>query len=113
MTINTTNSQGRNALRRAPGGFELGLCRDAIIAGSLLGDLSLVARELCRALQYNPITVWMNADAEVLYQPAGTAPEVTPGWIAGTYGFGVSTADIEDDLVLLKAERRATGMLDD
>jgi hypothetical protein len=86
---------------------------DAIIAGTLFDDLDTVASELYRALQYNHITVWMNADAQILYQPAHLQPDVTAGWIAGTYTIGVGATEIAEDLLLLKAERRSTGMLDD
>lgn len=59
-------------------------CANAIIAGSLFGDLHAVARELCRAVQRCPVTAWMNADADVLYQPAhGDVPAIAD-WIAGT-----------------------------
>jgi|GEM_PF-2621944 hypothetical protein len=87
---------------------------DSIIAGSLLGDVQGVARELCRALQHAPIVVWMDANADVLYRSAEAAPvDVAPEWIAGTYGLGASLADIADDLRLLKAERRACGLIED
>jgi hypothetical protein len=85
----------------------------AIIAGSLLGDLNRMARDLWRVLHVHPITVWMNADAEILYQFAGRAPEIIPAWIAGTYDINATPTDIESDLYSLKAERRAIGMLDD
>jgi hypothetical protein len=86
---------------------------DAIIAGTLFDDLDTVASELYRALQYNHITVWMNADAQILYQPAHIVPDVAAGWIAGTYSMGVGATEIAEDLLQLKAERRSTGMLDD
>jgi hypothetical protein len=86
---------------------------NAIIAGSILGDLRQMARELCRVLHSHPITVWMNADAEILYQAAGALPDTITAWIAGTYDLNAAPADIESDLCSLKAERRATGILDD
>lgn len=86
---------------------------DAIIAGSILGDLRQMARDLYRVLHSHPITVWMNADAEILYQTAGTAPDTITAWIAGTYDLNAAPIDIESDLRSLKAERRATGILDD
>jgi len=85
---------------------------NAIIAGSLFGDLSAVAKELYRAVQHYPVTAWMNADADVLYQPAdGEVPAIIE-WIAGTYASGASAADIEDDLNQLCAQRRAMGMIE-
>jgi hypothetical protein len=86
---------------------------NAIIAGSILGDLRQLARDLYRVLHSHPITVWMNADAEILYQATGTAPDTITDWIAGTYDINAAPADIEGDLRSLKAERRATGILDD
>jgi len=85
---------------------------NAIIAGSLFGDLGAVARELCRVVQHYPVTAWMNADADVLYQPArGDVPAIHD-WIAGTYAFGATVADIEDDLQQLRAQRRTMGMIE-
>jgi len=99
---------------RAPRGASQRDC-DAVIAGSLFDDLDTVASELYRALQYNHITVWMDAEARVLYQPANANAmlDVAAGWIAGTYSIGVGATEIAEDLHLLKAERRATGMIDD
>ncbi|HEY0231326.1 MAG TPA: hypothetical protein VGC55_08745 [Dokdonella sp.] len=87
-------------------------CANAIIAGSLFGDLHAVARELCRAVQRCPVTAWMNADADVLYQPAhGDVPAIAD-WIAGTYAAGASAIDIEEDLHQLRAQRRTMGMIE-
>jgi hypothetical protein len=91
---------------------ERAVCSNAIIAGSLFGDLGAVARELCRVVQHYPVTAWMNADADVLYQPArGDVPAIHD-WIAGTYAFGATVADIEDDLNQLRAQRRTMGMIE-
>jgi hypothetical protein len=87
-------------------------CPNAIIAGSLFGDLAAVANELCRAVQRYPVTAWMNADAEVLYQPAHDEIPGIVDWIAGTYSSGANAADIEDDLNQLRAQRRAMGMIE-
>jgi hypothetical protein len=85
---------------------------NAIVAGSLFGDLSAVAKEVYRAVQRYPVTAWMNADADVLYQPADSEGPAIIEWIAGTYASGASAADIEDDLNQLCAQRRAMGMIE-
>jgi len=85
---------------------------NAIIAGSLFGDLKAVARELFRVVQHYPVTAWMNADADVLYQPARGEVPAIHDWIAGTYAFGATVADIEDDLQQLRAQRRTMGMIE-
>jgi len=84
----------------------------ATSAGSLLGDLKAVATTLSRVLPYHAITVWMNADAEILYS-SGAVPEVFTSWIAGTYDLNATPQDIESDLISLKRERLAVGILDD
>ena len=84
----------------------------AMSAGSLLGDIKAVASTLSRVLPYHAITVWMNADAEILYS-SGAAPEVFTSWIAGTYDLNATPQDIESDLLSLKRERLAVGILDD
>jgi len=84
----------------------------AMCAGSLLGDLKAVATTLSRVLPYHSITVWMNADAEILYS-SNAVPDVFTSWIAGTYDLNATPQDIESDLLSLKRERLAVGILDD
>ena len=85
----------------------------AAVIGSLRDDVEVLAKALWRMLPYRPITVWINANADVLYHSASSAPEIDANWLAGTYDLNATPDDIASDLNSLKQERRATGMIDD
>jgi hypothetical protein len=85
--------------------------RGALIAGSLCGDLSEIARKVHHASSSFDITVWANADADVLFERADRSPDIAPEYLAGTYGVGSLPSDIESDLHTLKSERVSTAML--
>jgi hypothetical protein len=84
----------------------------ATLVGSLRGDLSAVADKLQEALHRSDITVWTNANSEVLFDRADTSPQVGAEWLAGTYGVGASASDIEADLVALRRECIPSAILD-
>lgn len=73
-------------------------------AGSLRGDLSAIATTLQEALHRFDITVWTNADSEILFDRAEASPQIAAEWLAGTYGVGASASDIEADLLALRQE---------
>ncbi|MEO7431261.1 MAG: hypothetical protein ABIR62_04445 [Dokdonella sp.] len=84
----------------------------ATLAGSLRGDLSAVAIKLQEALHRSDITVWANADSEILFDRAEASPQVAAEWLAGTYGVGASASDIEADLLALRHECIPAAILD-
>lgn len=84
----------------------------ATLAGSLRGDLSAVAIKLQEALHRSDITVWTNADSEILFDRAEASPQVAAEWLAGTYGVGASAGDIEADLLALRHECTPAAILD-
>jgi hypothetical protein len=83
----------------------------AMFAGSLRGDLAEVARTVHLASLHGDITVWANANAEVLYDRCERSPDVSPEYLAGTYGIGASPSDIESDLLVLRGERVSSAIL--
>jgi len=84
----------------------------ATVAGSLKGDLSAVATRLQEALHRSDITVWTNADSDILFDRAEASPQVGAEWLAGTYGVGASASDIEADLLALRHECIPAAILD-
>ena len=84
----------------------------AACAGSLRGDLASVAMKLHEALHRSDITVWTNADSEVLFSQPERTPEIGSEWLAGTYGIGASVSDIAADLDALRCECIPTAILD-
>lgn len=76
----------------------------ATSAGSLRGDLAAVAIKLHEALHRSDITVWTNANSEVLFDVPESSPNISSEWLAGTYGVGASASDIEADLMELRGE---------
>ncbi len=83
----------------------------AMSAGSLRGDLAGVAKTVHLASLHFDITVWANANAEILFDKADRSPEVAPEYVAGTYGIGASPSDIESDLRVLRSERVSSAIL--
>jgi hypothetical protein len=83
----------------------------AVFAGSLRGDLSEVARTVHLASLHFDVTVWANANAEVLFDRSERSPDVAPEYLAGTYGIGALPSDIESDLRVLRSERVSTAIL--
>jgi hypothetical protein len=84
----------------------------AACAGSLRGDLATVAMKLHEALHRSDITVWTNADSEVLFCQSESTPEIGSEWLAGTYGIGASVNDIAADLDVLRCECIPAAILD-
>ena len=76
----------------------------AMFAGSLHGDLGAIAMKLHEALHRADITVWTNANSEVLFDTPESCPEIGSQWLAGTYGVGANLSDIEADLRALRCE---------
>jgi hypothetical protein len=83
----------------------------AMFAGSLRGDLAEVARTVHLASLNFDITVWANANAEILFDKAECSPDVAPEYLAGTYGIGALPCDIESDLRVLRSERVSSAIL--
>ena len=83
----------------------------AMFAGSLRGDLAEVARTVHLASLHFDITVWANANAEILFDKAERSPDVAPEYLAGTYGIGALPSDIESDLCVLRSERVSSAIL--
>ncbi len=78
----------------------------ATCAGSLCGgDISQIAHVVHQAAQHADITVWSDANADVLVDRADRSPDVEPQYLAGTYGIGAQLSDIESDLQVLQNER--------
>lgn len=83
----------------------------AMFAGSLRGDLSEIAKAVHTASLHFDITVWANANAEVLFDKAERSPDVSAEYLAGTYGIGALPSDIESDLQALRRERVSSAIL--
>jgi hypothetical protein len=83
----------------------------AMFAGSLRGDLAEVARTVHLASLHFDITVWANANAEILFDKAERSPDVAAEYLAGTYGIGALPSDIESDLRVLRSERVSSAIL--
>jgi hypothetical protein len=83
----------------------------AMFAGSLRGDLAEVARTVHLASLHFDITVWANANAEILFDRTERSPDVAPEYLAGTYGIGALPSDIESDLRVLRSERVSSAIL--
>jgi hypothetical protein len=83
----------------------------ATFAGSLRGDLAEVARAVHLASLHFDVTVWANANAEVLFDRSERSPDVAPEYLAGTYGIGALPSDIESDLRVLRSERVSSAIL--
>ena len=75
------------------------------------GDLSEVARTVHLASLHFDVTVWANANAEVLFDRSERSPDVAPEYLAGTYGIGAVPSDIESDLQALRRERVSSAIL--
>ena len=69
----------------------------AVFAGSLRGDLSEVARTVHLASLHFDVTVWANANAEVLFDRSER--------------IGALPSDIESDLRVLRSERVSSAIL--
>jgi hypothetical protein len=83
----------------------------ASFAGSLRGDLAEVAKAVHLASLEGDVTVWANANAEVLYDRSDRSPDIAPEYLAGTYGIGSLPSDIESDLCVLRRERVSSAIL--
>lgn len=83
----------------------------AVRAGSLYGDVAEIAATIYRALVHFDVTVWSNADADILLARADRSPEIEPQYLAGTYSIGARLSDIESDLRSLQRERVSSAIL--
>ena len=81
-------------------------------AGSLCGgDIAEMAYAVYRAALNGYVTVWSDANADVLFECADRSPPIEPQYVAGTYGMGSQLSDIESDLKLLQRERVPTAIM--
>ena len=80
-------------------------------AGSLVGDLGVIALNLQHALKRADIVVWADPCAEVYFAAADQCPEVDADALVGTYGAAARMADIEADLDVMRSERVPAAML--
>ena len=85
--------------------------RKAMFVGSLRGDLSEIAKIVHLASLHFDITVWANANVEVLFDCADRSLDLAAEYVAGTYGIGAQPSDIESDLCALKRECVSSAML--
>jgi len=83
----------------------------AKLAGSLTGDLGVIALNLQHALKRTDIVVWTDAAATVYFDAADACPEVDADQLVGTYGAGAHAADIEADLGVMRRERVSDAMI--
>lgn len=83
----------------------------AKLAGSLTGDLGIIALNLHQALKRTDIVVWTDAAAEVYFDAADRCPNVEVERLVGTYGLGANIADIEADLGMMRSERLSDAMI--
>lgn len=79
--------------------------------GSLFGDVSQMADYIAAARIARDVTVWLNANAEIVCSGARIAPELPPEYVLGTYGIGANPADIREDLVAFQRERTSNAMI--
>lgn len=80
-------------------------------AGSLTGDLGVIALNLQHALKRTDIVVWTDAAAEVYFDAADACPDVAADHLVGIYGAGARADDIEADLDVVRGERISTAMI--
>lgn len=81
-------------------------------AGSLLDDdLADIAKTVHAASMLFEITVWADANAQVLLDRAWCCPPVDPEYLAGTYSMGACLDDIHSDLQVLQRERTSSAIL--
>ncbi|MGN6521474.1 MAG: hypothetical protein ACTHK2_18875 [Dokdonella sp.] len=83
----------------------------AKLAGSLTGDLGIIALNLHHALKRSDIVVWTDAAAEVYFDAADRCPNLEADHLVGTYGLGANIADIEADLGVVRHERLSNWMI--
>jgi hypothetical protein len=83
----------------------------AKLAGSLTGDLGVIALNLHHALKRSDIVVWTDAAAEVYFDAADRCPSIEADHLVGIYGLGVNIADIEADLGVVRGERLSDAMI--
>ncbi|MEO7062314.1 MAG: hypothetical protein ABI082_00885 [Dokdonella sp.] len=75
-------------------------------AGSLCGgNISEIAQIVYQAALHEHVTVWSDANADVLFEHVDRSPVIEPQYVAGTYGMGSQLSDIESDLRVLQRER--------
>ncbi len=81
-------------------------------AGSLCGgDMASIAHVVYQAALHGYVTVWSDANADVLFERADRSPPIELECVAGTYGMGSQLSDIESDLKLLQRERMPAAIL--
>lgn len=80
--------------------------------GSLHSDLGAVAARVQDALREGTLTVWADDRGEIFAAAPDTTNDVPTHWISGTFGMGMPTKDIEDDLRALLRERARNWIVD-
>jgi hypothetical protein len=90
--------------------FRIGDSR--LVIGSLHDDLQALAGCVQRSMMDGAVTVWAEDDSRVFACPADACPALPVHWIAGTFMFGQSHRDIEEDLRALLRERAKDWIVD-
>lgn len=80
-------------------------------AGSLCGDIAQLAQTIHAASLQSDVVVWAEPNAELRFARSDSPPDVPEEFLAGTYGFGVAVADIEEDLRVLQSERVSSALI--
>lgn len=80
-------------------------------AGSLVGDVTAIARKIHGTLIDDDVLVWSGDRDAVYFMHARIAPEVPADCVVGTYRMGASVTDIEDDLLTLRRSRVSGSMI--
>ena len=85
---------------------------DSTQIGTLDDDLTSIAGAIHRTLGSASRMVWIDDDRQAhIGDPAGTE-DVPASWIVGTFAYGHSHAQIEDDLRAMAQERSHDSMMD-
>jgi hypothetical protein len=73
--------------------------------GSLFGDVGALAEAIGLAREAGDVTVWLNATTDIVCSDVGSAPDLSAEYLLGTYGVSMQVADIQQDLLVFRAER--------
>lgn len=84
----------------------------AVCIGSLHEDLGELAAKVYAELIEGQRAVWAEDDGRVFVADPQQVDAVPLHWIAGTFGLGQASKDIEDDLRALLRERSKDWILD-
>jgi hypothetical protein len=81
-----------------------------IIVGNLRDDITVSASRVQAACTYATVTMWADDLSVIRIDLPEHLEGVSPHSVIGTYGFGVSLLDIEDDLRNERCERARSWM---